>query len=197
MIHLMNIRLFVVCISLLLFGRFAIAGPEQSVVQIINYTQRPNWIEPWRFSNVSGGLGSGFVIEGQRVMTNAHVVSWSKQIILHRYQDPKPYRARIEFIGHDCDLAVLKVDDPRFFEGIEPLPIGDLPSVRSSVLTYGYPAGGRQISYTRGVISRIEAQRYAHIANRSFLAVQTDAAINPGNSGGPAIQDGKVVGVSF
>ena len=193
----MKIRLLVACISLFISGRFLIAGPEQSVVQIINYTQRPNWIEPWRFSNVSGGLGSGFVIKGHRVMTNAHVVSWSKQIILHRYQDPKPYSARVEFIGHDCDLAVLKVDDPQFFNGIEPLPIGGLPSVRSTVLTYGYPAGGRQISYTRGVISRIEAQRYAHIANRSFLAVQTDAAINPGNSGGPAIQDGKVVGVSF
>ncbi|MEC7609317.1 MAG: trypsin-like peptidase domain-containing protein, partial [Verrucomicrobiota bacterium] len=106
----MDIRLFVACICLLLFGRFVIAGPEQSVVQIINYAQRPSWIEPWRFSKVSGGLGSGFVIEGQRIMTNAHVVSWSKQIILHRYQDPKPYHARIEFIGHDCDLAVLKVE---------------------------------------------------------------------------------------
>ena len=40
-------------------------------------------------------------------------------------------------------------------------------------------------------------QRYAHIYNRSFLTVQTDAAINPGNSGGPAIQDDKVIGVSF
>lgn len=47
------------------------------------------------------------------------------------------------------------------------------------------------------MISRIEMQRYAHIYNRSLLSVQTDAAINPGNSGGPAIQDGKVVGVSF
>ena len=40
-------------------------------------------------------------------------------------------------------------------------------------------------------------QRYVHVYNRSLLTVQTDAAINPGNSGGPAIQDGRVVGVSF
>ena len=173
------------------------AGPEESVVQIINYAQGPNWVEPWRFSRVATGLGSGFVIKGKRIMTNAHVVSWSKQLIVHRYQDPKPYRATVEFIGHDCDLAILKVEDEAFFEGIEPLQIGELPAARSSVTTYGYPAGGRQISYTRGVISRIEMQRYAHIYNRSLLTVQTDAAINPGNSGGPAIQDDKVVGVSF
>jgi S1-C subfamily serine protease len=192
------IRRIYLCILLALCaGQINAAEPEKSVVQILNYAQRPDWVEPWRFSRVSSGLGSGFVIEGNRIMTNAHVVSWSKQLLVQRYQDPKPYRAEIEFIGHDCDLAVLKVEDEAFFEGIEPLQIGELPEARSIVTTYGYPAGGRQISYTRGVISRIEMQRYAHIYNRTLLAVQTDAAINPGNSGGPAIQDDLVVGVSF
>jgi S1-C subfamily serine protease len=179
------------------FINVASGGPEQSVVQITNYTQQPDWVEPWRFSPVSGGMGSGFVIDGQRIMTNAHVVSWSKQLIVFRYQDPKPYQATVEFIGHDCDLAVLRVADPAFFEGVSALEIGDLPIVRSMVTTYGYPAGGRQISYTSGVVSRIEIQRYVQPNNRQLLAVQTDAAINPGNSGGPVIQNGEVAGVSF
>jgi len=69
--------------------------------------------------------------------------------------------------------------------------------VRSTVTTCGYPAGGEEISYTRGVVSRIELEPYSHIGNRQFLSVQTDAAINPGNSGGPVLQDGRVVGVAF
>lgn len=170
---------------------------ERAVVKIINFGQSPNWQEPWKFSQVRPGAGSGFVIAGNRIMTNAHVVSWSRQILVFRYQDPQPYRASIEYIGHDCDLAVLRVEDPAFFEGLIPLEIGELPTVRSSVTTYGYPAGGQQISYTSGVISRIEIQRYSHIYNRSLLTLQTDAALNPGNSGGPAIVDGRVVGVSF
>ncbi|WPJ96874.1 S1C family serine protease [Coraliomargarita algicola] len=184
---------------LLIFSPFALhaAAPEQAVVQIINFAQQPNWVEPWRSSRVAQYTGSGFVIEGERIMTNAHVVSWSKQILVRRYQDPKLYPAEIEYIGHDCDLAVLKVPDPAFYQGLEPLTIGTLPKVRTSVTTYGYPAGGQQISYTQGVISRIEVQRYAHIYNRSLLTVQTDAAINPGNSGGPALQGDLVVGVSF
>lgn len=186
------------CFAVLLpLPTFAESAPERSVVKIINYAQAPDRAEPWRYGRVRGGMGSGFVIEGNRIMTNAHVVSWSKQILVHRYQDPQPYRAEVAFIGHDCDLAVLTVEDPAFFEGLSALPIGDLPEVRSGVTTYGYPTGGRQISYTRGVISRIEIQRYVQVYNRSLLAVQTDAAINPGNSGGPVIQDGKVVGVSF
>ena len=170
---------------------------ERAVVQIVNFSQMPDWTEPWKFSRVYPSAGSGFIIEGNRIMTNAHVVSWSRQLMVFRHQDPKPYQARIEYIGHDCDLAVLKVDDPAFFEGIKALTIGTLPKVRSTVTAYGYPAGGQQISYTRGVISRIESQTYSHIVNRSFLTIQSDAALNPGNSGGPAIQDGSVVGVSF
>jgi S1-C subfamily serine protease len=176
------------------------AEPEKSVIQISTFSQQPVWDAPWRFEPVRRAGGSGFVIrtsKGKRIMTNAHVISWDKEILVHRYQDPRPYVAKVEFVGYDCDLALLAVEDESFFTGMEPLGFGELPKVRSAVITYGYPAGGEQISYTRGVVSRIEMQPYVLIGNRNFLGVQTDAAINPGNSGGPVIQDDLVVGVAF
>jgi len=173
------------------------AEPERSVIQIMTFSQQPVWDAPWRFESIRRSSGSGFFIRGKRIMTNAHVVSWAKQILVHRYQDPRPYLARVKFIAHACDLALLEVEEESFFNGLEPLKFGDLPKVRSAVVTYGYPAGGEQISYTRGVVSRIELQTYAHSGNRTFLTVQTDAAINPGNSGGPVVQDDLVVGVAF
>ena len=178
-------------------GWTSAAEPETSVIQIMTASQLPVWDAPWRFDAVQQGTGSGFLVRGKKIITNAHVVSWARQILVKRYQDPRPYLAKIQFIGHDCDLAILEVEDPAFYEGLEPLALGKLPHVRSTVLTYGYPAGGEQISYTRGVVSRIEMKAYVHVGNRSFLGVQTDAAINPGNSGGPVIQDGLVVGVAF
>ena len=173
------------------------AEPEKSVVQIICYSQQPAWDAPWRNGPVRAGTGSGFVVKGKRIMTNAHVVSWARQILVRRYQDAKPYLARVAFIGHDCDLALLEVQDESFFSGLAALEFGPLPKVRSAVQTCGYPAGGEQISYTRGVVSRIEMQNYVHSGNRAFLGVQTDAAINPGNSGGPVLQDDLVAGVAF
>ena len=173
------------------------ADPERSVIQVFTFTQQPVWDAPWRFEAVRRMGGSGFVIKGKRIMTNAHVVSWGREIIVRRYQDPRPYVADVEYVGHDCDLAVLTVKDERFFDRLEPLDLGELPKVRSAVVTYGYPAGGEEISYTRGVVSRIELETYAHTGNRRLLTCQTDAAINPGNSGGPVIQDDRVVGVAF
>ncbi|HVY71746.1 MAG TPA: trypsin-like peptidase domain-containing protein [Verrucomicrobiae bacterium] len=190
-------KLFVFLSALAAASALVAGEPEKSVVQIFNFSQQPMYDTPWRFDSVRRSSGTGFVIKGKRIMTNAHVVSWAKQILLKRYQDPRPYAAKVEFVAHDCDLAVLSVEDENFFRGLEALTIGELPKVRSTVVTYGYPAGGEQISYTRGVVSRIELQTYAHIGNRSFLGVQTDAAINPGNSGGPVIQDDLVVGVAF
>ena len=180
--------------------------PEKSVVQIFTEFVEPNWAAPWMFDIPRRASGTGFLIDGNRIMTNAHVVAWTTQLVVRRYHDPKPYFAKVEFVAHDIDLAVIKIIDPAtgkedpnsdFYKGMKPLDFGPLPQVRSGVVTYGFPAGGQQISYTRGVVSRIEVQSYTHIGDRSFLAVQTDAAINPGNSGGPVIQDDKVVGVAF
>ena len=173
------------------------AEPQRSVVQIMTFSQQPVWDAPWRFDSVRRSSGTGFVIQGKRIMTNAHVVGWGRQIMVRRFQDPRPYVAKVRFVAHDCDLALLEVEDDHFFDGLEALSFGELPKVRSAVVTCGYPAGGEQISYTRGVVSRIEVQAYAHPGNRSFLAVQTDAAINPGNSGGPVLQDDLAVGVAF
>jgi S1-C subfamily serine protease len=186
-------------IAVVLLGSSAVFGaePERSVIAISTFSQQPVWDAPWRSESVRRSSGTGFVIKGKKIMTNAHVVGWARQLIVRRYQDPRPYLARVTYAAHDCDLAIIEPDDASFFDGMEPLEIGDLPAVRSTVVTYGYPAGGEQISYTRGVVSRIEIQSYSHIGNRAYLAGQTDAAINPGNSGGPVIQDNKVVGVAF
>ena len=127
------------------------ADPERAVVQIFTFSQEADWDEPWKFGPLRRSSGTGFVIKGRRIMTNAHVVSWARQLMVKRYQDPRPYLARVVFVGHDCDLALLEVEDSQFYNGVEPLEFGTLPKVRSTVVTYGYPAGGEQISYTREI----------------------------------------------
>jgi S1-C subfamily serine protease len=142
----------------------------------------------------SSVTGSGAVIEGNRILTNAHVVSDLTFIQVRRYGDTQRYPARLLAISHQCDLALITVDDPSFFQGIDPLPTGDLPATNQEVLVYGFPMGGDTLSITKGVVSRIEHQPYVH-SSITLLAGQIDAAINPGNSGGPVIVDGKIVGV--
>jgi S1-C subfamily serine protease len=168
-----------------------------SVVYVQVFRSGFDWSQPWRQQTVSGASGSGFVIDGGRILTNGHVVADARQILVRRPDEANPYVATVEAEGDDCDLAVLRVQDPAFLEGLPPLRFGDLPSIGERVLTYGFPLGGQDVSSTAGIVSRVESRGYVHTGADSHLVVQTDAAINPGNSGGPVVQDGLVVGVAF
>jgi len=175
----------------------AIAEPSQSMVRISTTSQQPDYTSPWNPPTVSDGVGAGFIIEGKRIMTNAHVVSNATFVTVLKEGDPTLWPARVVYIAHDCDLALLEVDDPSFFENTKPLDFGGIPALESEVSVYGYPIGGDRLSVTRGIVSRVDFQLYTHSSIDSHLTIQIDAAINPGNSGGPVMQAGKVVGVAF
>jgi len=169
----------------------------KSVVMIQIVKQPFDYSTPWKQSSFSQGVGSGFIIEGNRILTNAHNVSDNRYIIVKKENVAKKYPAAVEFIGHDCDLALLKILDNTFFDDTQPLQLGDLPQVDSTVTTYGFPMGGTHISITKGIVSRVQTDVYVHSGADAHLVIQTDAAINPGNSGGPVVLDGNVIGVAF
>ena len=170
---------------------------RKSIARINNTAQEANYRVPWLPGSMSGGSGTGWVISPDRLLTNAHVVSNARFLTVEKENDPKKYLATVEHIAHDCDLAILKVQDPAFFIGTKPLPLGGIPKLESSVTVFGYPIGGDRMSVTQGIVSRVDFRTYTHSVVDSHLSIQIDAAINPGNSGGPVMQGFKVVGVAF
>src|SRR5438093_1982604 len=173
-------------------------GPiQKSLVRITATEVAPDYRAPWNAGMLGRGIGAGFVIEGNRIMTNAHVVSNSRYLTVERDGDPNKYPAKVLFVAHDCDLALITVDSPNFYKNMVPLKFGGIPELESTVSAYGYPIGGERMSVTTGIVSRIDFQLYTHSSIDQHLAVQISAQINPGNSGGPVMQNTKVVGVAF
>ncbi len=171
-------------------------GLRDSVVKIFVTSNSMDDMHPWQSHGSEFSTASGCVISGNRILTNAHVVSHNTFIQVRKEADPEKFIAHVEAIGYDCDLAILTVDDQKFFEGITPAEFGDLPKLQDSVTVIGFPLGGDKLSVTEGVISRIEIIPYTE-STKNLLAVQIDAAINPGNSGGPVFQNGKLVGIAM
>jgi len=169
---------------------------QNSVVKIFSIVQPYDYQQPWQKQSINNQTGSGFVISGNRILTNAHVVADSKFIEIRKSGSPQKYYATVSFFAPEYDLAILKLEDKSFFDGAAPLEIGDMPFAQQKVYACGFPIGGDELSVTEGVVSRIEHQIYA--TGKSYLqAIQIDASINPGNSGGPVLQGNKVVGVAF
>ncbi|MCY0725815.1 hypothetical protein OVW19_29165, partial [Klebsiella pneumoniae] len=48
---------------------------RRSVVKIFTVTKKPNYYQPWDFGYQKSSGGSGCIISGKRILTNAHVVS--------------------------------------------------------------------------------------------------------------------------
>jgi S1-C subfamily serine protease len=177
---------------------FDVAKIRQSVVKIYVSVQRENYSQPWQRRGLTSGTGSGFFIGPRRILTNAHVISDARFIEIQRETDSRRYSARVTFIGHDCDLALIEVDDPAFGPDAPPLALGSqLPDLNDEVSVIGYPMGGNRLSITRGVVSRIDHNLYTHSGVDAHLVMQVDAAINPGNSGGPILFKNRVVGLAF
>jgi S1-C subfamily serine protease len=173
-------------------------GPVQkSLVRITATEVAPDYRAPWNAGMLGRGIGAGFVIDSNRIMTNAHVVSNSRYLTVERDGDPNKYPAKVLFVAHDCDLALITVDSPNFYKNMLPLKFGGIPELESTVSAYGYPIGGERMSVTTGIVSRIDFQLYTHSSIDQHLAIQISAQINPGNSGGPVMQNAKVVGVAF
>lgn len=168
-----------------------------SIVRIEVEVENRNYRVPWNIGGLGSGVGTGFMIGKNRFLTNAHVVSNRRLIYIKKMDRPEPYKARVLHVAHDCDLALLELEDPTPFKDVKPLQLGGTPKLNTTVIAVGYPIGGERISVTRGVVSRIDFRPYTHSGVDFHLTIQVDAAINPGNSGGPVLQDNEVVGVAF
>lgn len=167
-----------------------------AVVKVFSTMRYPDVTRPWTKQQPSEATGSGVVIEGRRILTNAHVVLYASQVQVQANQAGDKISATVEAIAPGIDLAVLKLEDDSFFDTHAPIKrAGALPQIKDAVLAYGFPTGGTSLSITKGIVSRIEFALYGYSV--SGLRVQIDAAINPGNSGGPAVAGDRMIGLAF
>jgi S1-C subfamily serine protease len=169
---------------------------EASVVKVLVTKREPDYFKPWTKAAPEKSSGSGVVIEGKRILTNAHVVMHASQVFVQMRRGGDQLNAKVKAIGPGIDLAIVELTDPERLKDVPAVPLADaLPELKSHVSVYGYPAGGDDLSITDGIVSRIEFTSYNYAAGG--VRIQVDAALNPGNSGGPAINEGKIVGLVF
>jgi S1-C subfamily serine protease len=159
---------------------------------------------PAELDDSAGGVGSGFVLNGDgEIATNAHVVTTGNvpnlreaRKVFVEFADGNQVDAEVRGYDPEADIALLKVDPAGLT--LRPLPLGESDGVQVGmpVAAIGSPFSEDQ-SLSVGVVSAIDRSISGLTAFQISGAIQTDAAINPGNSGGPLVDpDGKVIGIN-
>ncbi len=162
----------------------AISADEPSVVKIVGQG--------------CGGIveGSGFVVQKNLIMTNAHVVAG----ILHPYittLSGQTLEARTVYFNPNFDLALLRVSNLR----LKALTLSSnifADGTPGAVL--GYPGGGNLTVVGASILNQLMATGQNIYGNNTTTRsiYEIHAKVIPGNSGGPLInQTGQVMGIVF
>jgi putative serine protease PepD len=148
------------------------------------------------FAAEAEGAGTGVVLDGGYIVTNAHVVEGASEVEI---TVPSTGEARMaDVVGRDAanDIAVLHVDD---VSGLVAATLGTAGSatVGEPVVAIGNALaleGG--LTVTQGIVSALDRSIDTRDGTLDHL-IQTDAAISSGNSGGPLVnQRGEVIGIN-
>lgn len=62
-------------------------------------------------------------------------------VLVRKHGSSIKYRAQVQAVGHECDLAILVVESEQFWEGMNSLELGDIPFLQQAVAVVGYPQG--------------------------------------------------------
>ena len=148
-----------------------------------------------RWSRTGVGAGTGVVLEGGLILTNAHVVEGAVDVTVTA-SDGSEHAAEVVAADPGDDIAVLDVGVDA---GLQPARLGDSPAVGvgDDVVAMGNAlALEGSMTVTRGIVSAVGRSIDTGAGTLSGL-LQTDAAISSGNSGGPLVaSDGTVIGIN-
>ena len=158
------------------------------------------------------GLGTGFFVEENKIVTNEHVVRNQKEVTIIQFYDHlaltqtdidfKDFTANNNLIGNverasqRNDIAIIKTSKPN----PSVCNVSDLsPALLEDVVTVGHP---KNLFYTvsKGSINAYRDKNQNFMANKDSMRVYSihiDAPIYPGSSGGPLYFKGKVIGVNY
>ncbi|MDT0160249.1 trypsin-like peptidase domain-containing protein [Bacillus sp. AG4(2022)] len=127
------------------------------------------------------GLGTGFILEGNKILTAYHVVKDRKSIDVVLTNGMK-YKGTVETFHANNDMALLSIDEST---PLSHLSLESKVNLGQTVIAIGH-GEGEVNTVTKGVVSNL---------SRNGL-IQTDAAVNHGNSGCPILDlNGNVLGI--
>src|SRR6478609_9574169 len=98
---------------------------EPSVVKLVVTKREPDYFKPWNKAAPEKVSGSGVVIDGKLILTNAHVVMHASQVFVQMRRGGDQLNAKVKAIGPGIDLALVEVVDPEKLKDVPALPLVD------------------------------------------------------------------------
>ncbi|XP_058220672.1 protease Do-like 9 [Rhododendron vialii] len=165
-----------------------------TVVKVFCVRAFQSYTYPWLMEEEES-FRSGFIISGRRVLTSARAINLHMEVKLKKKNSDTWFTASVLALAYESDLAMLTVNDDKFWEGVKPVDFGDLPAPKENITVIGYPHMRDFVSVTEGRVSQLGMTRYESW-EASLLAFKVKVAGDEGKVGGPVFNTrGECVGL--
>jgi len=103
------------------------SAPERAMVSLRVTSQPTSPALPWNKKPEQTLPANAIVLPGRHLLTSADTIKDATLIEARAFARYPSYPAEAVLVDYELDLALLTVDDPAFWEKLEPLPFGRTP----------------------------------------------------------------------
>jgi len=148
----------------------------------------PLFRRPWSRQPTSTSFSTAWAydVKEKLLLTNSHCVMDAVVINVKKPGNSNLFKAEVLGKSDHSDLALLRVPDDGFWEGVEAIRMEPEDVKLGELVTViGYPRGGEKICLTKGIVSRLHF-------NGEYLSIQIDAVrTKQGREGGREGREGR------
>ena len=165
---------------------------DRAVVTIQSSRLHFNFYQPW-YNAVRRIAKNGVAVEGKQILTTADWLQNSTLVRVQRGGRGKWWNARLEWIDYHANLAVVRVDDDAFWNGVVEVPVSTSVVAEGDVQIHRRAKG--RLEHWSSTIRRVAVRS----AQRSFVRYMMFEATSDIDSSGwseVVTRGGEVVGLT-
>jgi len=165
---------------------------KASVVAVRVTGQEWNWRTPWAKQAPWNRVATGLVVPGPRVLVATPAIGNHLLIEVQKLGREERWTARVRLADPEGPLALLEVDDPAFWSGLQPLDLALTVPVSGEVKVHRWLRSGQFDTATANV-RQVRAARHG-VSRVSLTSLEMTSAMEGGDSE-VVVGDGKAVGL--
>ncbi len=167
---------------------------DDRVVYLVVTSQKHDNASPWQMGGIARSNATGCVIEGNMILTTAYSLADHAIIEVMKKGESRKYAAEVFIKDYHAGLALLRVKDAAFFEGLRPVefaPTGKITGRKAAVYRWDSLSSLKEYSAD---LTKSSIRFYD--PGCAALMHQYSTSMNDGGSGEPVFVDGKLAGIA-
>jgi len=169
-------------------------GSLRAAVVTVRVTgQDWNWRAPWEKLAPWTRTVTGLVVPGRRILATSTAFGNPLLVEAQKLGSEARSVARVELVDHEGPLALIAVDDPSFWEGLEPLPLETRAAAEGAVTILRWQRSGLLDAYP-GTLRQVRSGRHG-LSQTSLLTIDVASSAEGLGESEVVVSKGKVAGL--